>query len=141
MSQMRTSVERMNKVLFSSTHDHWKTPQIVFDNLDKEFHFNDDPCPLYGIGGLSRNWNTNVFVNPPYSNIRPFLEKSIIELKSNSNVIVFLIPSRTDTKWWHEIVLPYATEIRFIKGRLKFGNAINSAPFPSVIVVFKRREN
>lgn len=60
------------------------------------------------------------------------------ELEKRSKIIVFLIPSRTDTKWWHDIVLKRAMEIRFVKGRLKFGENKNSAPFPSVIVIFKK---
>jgi site-specific DNA-methyltransferase (adenine-specific) len=64
--------------------------------------------------------------------LRPFLERA-----READVAVFLIPARTDTRWFHEIVMPYAKEIRFIKGRLKFGGAKNSAPFPSMIVVFE----
>ena len=73
-----------------------------------------------------------MFCNPPYGpGIRPFLERAC-----EAQIAVFLIPARTDTRWFHEIVLPSAKEIRFIKGRLKFGDSENSAPFPSMIVVF-----
>jgi phage N-6-adenine-methyltransferase len=125
------------KLMFSSLTDNWKTPYSIYEKLNNEFCFDDDPCPLNGNDGLIKSWGINVFVNPPYSNIRNFLEKAMIELRKGSKVIVFLVPSRTDTKWWHEIVMPYAKEIRFIKGRLKFGNAKNSAPFPSCIIIFK----
>lgn len=113
---------------------------MLYQKLKEEFHFDDDPCPIGGSDGLERKWGKSVFVNPPYSNIRGFLDKAINELyhARNSELIVFLVPSRTDTKWWHEIVLEFAFEIRFIKGRLKFGDAKNSAPFPSCIIIFRK---
>ncbi len=76
------------------------------------------------------------YVNPPYGKELPkWIEKGFEEWKKGKTV-VFLIPSRTDTRWWHEYCMK-ATEIRFIKGRLKFDDQKNSAPFPSAIVVFK----
>lgn len=88
-----------------------------------------------GTAPLFVEWKgKRAFVNPPYGpGIRPFLERA-----READVAVFLIPARTDTRWMHEIVLPYAKEIRFIKGRLKFGGSKNSAPFPSMIVVFEK---
>ena len=84
---------------------------------------------IYLLNGGGRR----VYCNPPYGpGIRHFLECGLF-----ADIAVFLIPARTDVKWFHEIVLPYAKEIRFIKGRLKFGNAKNSAPFPSMIVIFE----
>ena len=75
-----------------------------------------------------------VFCNPPYGpGLSKWLERGL-----EANLAVFLIPARTDTRWFHEIVMPNAKEIRFIKGRLKFGDAVNGAPFPSMIVVFKQ---
>jgi site-specific DNA-methyltransferase (adenine-specific) len=110
------------------------------NDLDKEFHFTLDPCPLYGgveVDGLEISWKgERVFVNPPYGpKIRAFMEKA-----QEADLAVFLIPARTDTKWFHEIVLPKAKEIRFIQGRLKFGGSKNSAPFPSMIIVFDNRK-
>lgn len=124
-----------NKVMFSSAHDNWSTPGDVYDVLHKEFGFTDDPCPLGGTGGLDRRWGSRTFVNPPYSEIKDWVKKGYEE-SLLGGVVVMLIPSRTDTRWWHEYVMK-AKEIRFIKGRLKFGGAKNSAPFPSAIVVFK----
>lgn len=122
---------------FSSITDHWSTPKDIYERLDREFKFNDDPCPLQGTGGLSRDWGTRVFINPPYSEIKEWVAYAHAQAKKDSTeVIVMLIPSRTDTRWWHDYVME-ATEIRFIKGRLKFGNAKNSAPFPSCVVIFK----
>jgi hypothetical protein len=126
----------MNRVLFKSATDEWATPDDVYSTLNAEFHFKDDPCPMGGIwDGLYRAWKSPAFVNPPYSRIGHWTKKAFEEQQCGI-VSVLLIPSRTDTRWWHDYVMK-ATEIRFIKGRLKFGNAVNSAPFPSCIVVFK----
>jgi len=127
----------LNQGLFSSASMHWSTPKDLYAELDNEFHFNDDPCPLYATeDGLSRSWGTSTYVNPPYGRqitawIKKGYEESLL-----GKVIVMLIPSRTDTRWWHNYVMK-ATEIRFLRGRLKFGEAKNSAPFPSAVVVFK----
>ncbi|HEY5688553.1 MAG TPA: DNA N-6-adenine-methyltransferase [Yeosuana sp.] len=128
----------MNKIHFSSLTDHWSTPRSVFDKLDNEFDFNYDPCPLNAdFDGLSMEWGERTFCNPPYSKLSKWIEKAYKESLKNK-LIVLLIPSRTDTKAWHEYIMK-STDIRFIKGRLKFGNAKHNAPFPSVIVVFDGR--
>lgn len=125
------------KALFSSASEEWSTPFDVYDALDAEFRFDFDPCPLGGtIDGtapLFVSWRgKRVFCNPPYGpSLRSFLERA-----HEAEIAVFLIPARTDTRWFHEIVLPHAKEIRFIKGRLKFGGSKNSAPFPSMVVIF-----
>ena len=127
----------MNRVVFRSQSVEWPTPQKLRDELDVEFGFNFDPCPLGGEqdgrSTLFTEWRgKRVFCNPPYGpEIRKFLERA-----HEAELAVFLIPARTDTKWFHEIVLPLAKEIRFIKGRLKFGDAKHSAPFPSMLVIF-----
>lgn len=127
----------MNKVLFSSVCMSWETPDHIYDTLDAEFHFDFDPCPHNpSFDGLSIEWGKSNFVNPPYGRkIGAWLEKGYRESLCGK-VVVFLIPSRTDTKWWHTYVMK-ASEIRYIKGRLKFKGATNSAPFPSCIVIFK----
>ena len=100
-----------NKVMFSSLSDEWRTPQSLFDKLDKEFDFDSDPCPSNKPlkKGLINSWGKRVFVNPPYSDIKYWVSKCWHE--SNNKIIVMLIPSRTDTKWWHEYVMK-AKEIR-----------------------------
>lgn len=140
-------------VIFSSGNDSWSTPAGVYYDLDNEFNFNYDPCPLnktpklnYTLfddnkedkiyNGLIEDWGSSTFCNPPYSEVSKWIEKGYNEYKKGKTV-VFLVPSRTDTKWFHRFVLPYAKEIRFCKGRLKFGDAKNSAPFPSMIIIFK----
>ncbi len=125
-----------SRVHFSSAHDEWSTPQDVYDKLNAEFRFADDACPLAGdSNGLMREWRSPCFCNPPYSSISVWCEKAALEAAAGKTVVL-LIPSRTDTRWWHRFVMQ-ASEIRFIKGRLKFGNAKNSAPFPSCIAVFR----
>jgi hypothetical protein len=107
--------------------------------LNDEFHFDFDPCPLdgteNGLASLFVEWRgRRVFCNPPYGpGIDKWLERGL-----EANLTVFLVPARTDTRWFHDIVLPKAKEIRFIRGRLKFGEATNSAPIPSMLVVFER---
>ena len=134
---------------FMSQRLNWQTPKSVYEKLNTEFHFDLDPCPAknppmwmkfrrgggMGWNGLVDSWGKCNFVNPPYGReIGKWLKKGYEESLLGKTV-VFLIPSRTDTKWWHEYVMK-ASEIRFIQGRLKFGNAANSAPFPSCIVIF-----
>ena len=123
--------------MFSSANDRWATPSAVYDALNAEFSFNLDPCPLDGdVDGLSplfSDWTgRRVFCNPPYGpRIGDWLKRGL-----EADVAVFLIPARTDTRWFHDLVLPNASEVRFLRGRLKFGNAKNGAPFPSMLVVF-----
>lgn len=129
------------KPLFSSQNDNWKTPQAFYKALDAEFRFNCDPCPTKRDpewDGLTGEWGSISFVNPPYSDISRWVQKSYFEWIKGKTVIM-LIPSRTDTKWWHEWIM-HADEIRFIRGRLKFGDSKKSAPFPSAIVIFKGKE-
>jgi len=132
----------MNKeVLFSSKTDNWSTPKDLYNSLNNEFNFDFDPCPLRSKeDGLEIDWKGNIFINPPYSNVAPFLEKGVEELnKGNAKVLVYLLASRTDVKWFHKYIYNKPNvEIRFIKGRLHFGDSKNSAPFPSMIVIFRQ---
>ena len=129
----------MNRVVFSSQSVEWGTPQHVYDALHGEFHFDLDPCPLDGAqDGLARlfaEWRgRRVFCNPPYGS------KAITEWLGRAKeaiLAVYLIPARTDTRWFHDLVLPQASEIRFLRGRLKFGKATAPAPFPSMVVIFR----
>lgn len=136
------------KPLFSSNSDEWETPKSVFDALDAEFNFTLDPCAteenhkcdLYFTkqqNGLSKSWGgQTVFCNPPYSQIGLWVEKAFREGGKDNTIVVLLIPSRTDTKYFHNFIY-HRSEIRFIRGRLKFGEAKNSAPFPSMVVIFR----
>lgn len=130
-----------NSNTYKTFNIHEKTPDSFYKELNGEFCFDFDPCPLNSTeNGLRRQWGKRAFVNPPYGKaIRPFLEKCLYEIKcGNTETAVFLLPSYTDVRWFHDIVLPYAKEIRFLKGRLKFGEHNNSAPFASMIVVFAK---
>lgn len=124
-------------VLFSAMTPSHPTPAATYAVLDAEFHFDLDPCPLNDAqiwDGKALDWtDRRVFCNPPYGrDIPQWLAKA-----AEATVAVFLVPARTDTKWWHDYALK-ATEIRFIKGRLKFGDATNAAPFPSVVLIYRR---
>jgi site-specific DNA-methyltransferase (adenine-specific) len=125
------------KILFSKKSDNWATPEKLYNLLNSEFHFDFDPCPLNSkFDGLTIKWGKTCFVNPPYSNITNFIKKGLEELKKgHSKKLVYLLPARTDTAWFHDYVLGKSA-IRFIRGRLKFGNSKNSAPFPSLIAIF-----
>lgn len=135
-------------VMFSSKTDLWETPQEFFNALDNEFGFDLDVCATPENAkcsayytpeqdGLSQPWDGVVWCNPPYGkNIGKWVQKAHEENRRNNNYIVMLLPARTDTKWFHDYILSKA-EIRFIRGRLKFGGAKNSAPFPSMVVVFR----
>lgn len=138
----------VNKVLFSSNSDEWSTPVDIYKDLDKEFNFTLDPCSTKENhkaqkyftaedNGLLQNWGgENVFVNPPYSNIAEWVKKAWKESTKDNTLVVLLIPARTDTRYFHEYIY-HRAEIRFIKGRLHFGEAVNSAPFPSMVVIFR----
>lgn len=127
----------MKKIPFTSLSQDWRTPRTIFDGLNEEFHFAHDPCPSQSlIDGLSIEWRSPVFVNPPFSDISQWVEKAWLEYQQGKTVVL-LIPSRTDTKWWHKYIMK-ASEIRFLQGRLKYeGNKSGPAPFPSCVVVFK----
>lgn len=142
--------EHDKKIMFSSRTDNWATPPDLYKELNKEFHFNFDPCPLHPtFNGLEVDWYGNIFINPPYSNVASFLEKGLEEMdKGHANLLVYLVPVRTDTRWFHNYIYNEDTwkyknncEVRFLKGRLKFGNSKNSAPFPSMLCIFRREKN
>lgn len=139
----------MNKeVMFSSKSEEWSTPQDFFDKLNEEFHFTLDPCCTEENAkcekhytreqnGLAQDWTgETVFCNPPYGREMPKWIKKCYEHFAGGGTAVMLIPARTDTKAFHEYIYGKA-ELRFVRGRLKFGGCNNSAPFPSMVVVFK----
>lgn len=141
----------INQGLFSSAKDCWETPQSLFDVLDAEFHFDLDVCALPANAkcprfytpndnGLIQPWDgTCNWCNPPYGrHIAKWIEKAYLTAIAGGKTVM-LLPARTDTKWFHNYIYGQA-EIRFIKGRLKFGDSKNSAPFPSMIVVFRPKE-
>lgn len=149
------------KLMFSNINNAWCTPQKFFDKINKEFNFTLDPCATEKSAkcknfytaiddGLKQDWGGQcVFVNPPYGRqIGLWVKKCYEESLKPNTTVVLLIPSRTDTRYFHDYILPYA-EIRFIKGRLTFVdldsekyklgrfNEMTPAPFPSLLAIFK----
>ena len=134
------------ELMFSSKTDLWETPQDLFDKLNNEFHFTLDVCATPENAkcdsfytkeqdGLSQPWKGVVWCNPPYGKqIGSWVRRGFFASISG-NTVVMLLPARTDTRWFHKYIYGKA-EIRFIRERLKFGGSKNSAPFPSMVVVF-----
>lgn len=139
------------KVMFSSKDMDWATPQEFFDQLDSEFHFTIDPCAdevnhkcdhyfTVEDDGLKQPWGgQTVFCNPPYGRtIKDWVKKCSDEAKQPDTTVVLLIPARTDTAYFHDYIYQKPNvEIRFLRGRLKFGDGANSAPFPSMVAIFR----
>lgn len=133
-------------VHFSSKTDMWATPQDFFDKYNAEYHFTLDVCAspenakcdryyTEAENGLVQPWEGVCWMNPPYGRgIGDWMRKAY-ESSREGATVVCLVPSRTDTRWWHDYAVK--GEIEFIKGRLKFGDATASAPFPSAVVVFR----
>lgn len=131
---------------FSSATDLHSTPQAFFDKLDAEFHFTLDVCATSENAkcgryyteqddGLAQQWSGTVWMNPPYGRaIRRWMEKANEAARAGATVVC-LVPARTETNWWHECAIMH--EIRFVRGRLKFGGAKHNAPFPSAVVVMR----
>lgn len=137
----------VNKALLTSLTDEWETPQDLFEELDSEFHFTLDVCAnaqnhkcaqyyTKADDGLKMPWGGVIWCNPPYGReVGKWVEKCA----NYHGLAVMLLPARTDTRWFHEFIYNKA-EVRFIKGRLKFGGSKNSAPFPSMVVVFRKEK-
>lgn len=154
-----------NAVMFSKSSDEWRTPMETFNALNAEFGFDHDAAATADNGWVDggyfgpdhhvaeqrdalavpswRLYGSIFWLNPPYSKCREFIAKAAREARKGCTVVC-LVPSRTDTRWWHEHVWDASVdacrpgvEVRFVKGRLKFGNSQNSAPFPSVVIVFR----
>ena len=131
-------------MLFSSKTDNWATPQDFFDKLDAEFHFETDVCATAEnakceryftpeMDGLKQEWTGVCWCNPPYGRQ---IGKWVKKASESNATVVMLIHARTDTAWFHDYIYGKA-EIRFVRGRLKFGGSKINAPFPSMVVVFR----
>lgn len=143
---MKNKSDKM-AVHYSSKTPEWSTPQAFFDTLDAEFDFTLDPaatkenakCKKFYTeeeNGLKQDWKgERVFVNPPYGRVIGDWVKKMSE--SGAEVCVALLPARTDTRWFHQYIYGKA-QVRLLKGRLKFGDSKTSAPFPSMVVVWKK---
>lgn len=136
-------------VHFSSATEMWATPQDFFDKYNALYQFDIDVCAseenakcsryfTESMDGLSQEWTGCCWMNPPYGRtIKAWMRKAY-EASLGGATVVCLVPSRTDTAWWHEYAVK--GDIEFIRGRLKFGGHKNSAPFPSAVVVFKGKK-
>jgi phage N-6-adenine-methyltransferase len=138
--------QRLNRGLFSSLTPEWPTPAGVFDALDSTYHFTLDACATPENAKCSRfftseqdalrqEWTGSVWLNPPYGREIGLWLKKAVDSSKRGTTVVCLVPSRTDTDWWHRWCMQ--GNIFFVRGRLRFGDADNSAPFPSAIVVFE----
>lgn len=138
----------VSSTLFSSQTDQWSTPEPLFQRLNNEFSFTVDVCADssnakvaryfdLATNGLAQSWSNDVWwCNPPYGrSISDWTKKAATSEATG----VMLLPARTDTRWFHEDVLPFAQELRFIRGRLYFGGAPSAAPFPSVLAIYRAR--
>jgi phage N-6-adenine-methyltransferase len=134
-------------VHYSSKTDQWATPLSFFNNVEKLYGpFDVDVCADWSnakcakyfdeqADGLSQEWAGKCWMNPPYGRGIGKWMKKAYESSLKGATVVCLVPARTDTNWWHDYAMN--GEVTFIKGRLKFGDSKNSAPFPSALVVFK----
>lgn len=141
----------INSVLYSSKSCEWETPQALFDKLDSEYHFTLDVCAdeqnhkcqqYFTIqdDGLAHEWSGRCWMNPPFGRgIKAWVQKAYDEVqRGNAELVCCLVPVRSDTAWWHDFCMH--GEIHFIRGRIRFSNSQNNAPFPCCYVIFKRVE-
>lgn len=130
----------------SSATDLWATPQDFFDVLHAEFGFDLDVCATdenakcaryftAETDGLAQEWSGTCWMNPPYGRVIGDWMRKAWESSLSGATVVCLVPSRTDTRWWHDYAM--RGEIRYVRGRLKFGGSKNSAPFPCAVVIFR----
>ena len=147
-STLRSRLWASSGAGFSSAEDGWTTPLRAFEKLDREFGFELDAAAsdrnalcrdYYTVDddSLGQDWgDSRVFLNPPYGRTMGKWLKKAHDASRAGATVVCLIPARTDTRWWHDYVMR-ACEVRLVRGRLKFGGASSSAPFPSAVVVFR----
>ena len=137
-------------VHFSSATDLWATPQDFFDKQNLIYNFTLDVCATADNtkcarfftemdDGLAQDWAGVCWMNPPYGRTIGQWMKKAYESSQAGATVVCLVPARTDTRWWHDYAMK--GQIEFIRGRLKFGNAKNSAPFPSALVIFNKGQS
>jgi site-specific DNA-methyltransferase (adenine-specific) len=127
--------KKTKNLMFSKKSDDWSTPKHIYDDfINREYV---DPCPLHcETNNLEKDFgNVKMFINPPYSGIKYWVEFAIRHHKLYGKEIVFLVPSRTDTKWFHTL-LEYGVKLNFLKGRLNF-SGLDRAPFPSVFITLE----
>lgn len=135
------------KALYARARTDWETPHKLFGALHQHYAFNLDVCALPSNtklsrfftpeqNGLTQSWSgQRCWLNPPYGRgVGAWVKKAAM---SDAQLVLALLPARTDTRWWHDFVQPYAARVTFLRGRLRFVGAASSAPFPSVLVLFE----
>jgi len=133
-----------------NNHDNWATPKEFYDELNDEFNFDFDPCPLFAeFDGLQVDWGKRNYINPPYSRkLKDAFVKKAVEESSKGKLCVMLLPVSTSTVLFHDYIQPNANEIRFLRGRVKFigintfGEKVSNKAgmHDSMIVIFKENE-
>jgi site-specific DNA-methyltransferase (adenine-specific) len=144
---MDGSADMKDRQVSRKAGDDWATPENLYEKLNNEFHFDFDPCPLHSdFDGLSIEWGWVNFVNPPYTrSIKEAFVKRGVEMQKKGKTSVFLLPVSTSTELFHKVILPNATEIRFLYKRVKFvgyntkGEKVENktGQHDSMVVVFK----
>lgn len=144
----------ISPALFTSDDETWATPLDFYRMCHAEFDFDCDVAALAGSAkaeqwfgpdhpelgrrdAFANDWHGRCWMNPPYGRtIGTWMAKAAASAVDGATVVC-LVPARTDTAWWHDHVMPYASEVRLVRGRLKFGSSVNSAPFPSALVIYR----
>ena len=141
----------INKGMMTSNSNDWATPQKFFDEWNEVFKFETDVCASAknakckqyfneNVDGLKQKWIGVCWCNPPYGRkIGKWVEKAYKESQINDSTVVLLLPARTDTRWFHDYIYN-KHDVVFIKGRLKFNDGDNPAPFPSMIVIMRTKK-
>lgn len=142
----------MNKVMYSSQKEEWETPNDLFQKLDEEFHFDTDVCALPEnakcphfytpeVDGLVQDWKGKCWCNPPYGRkVGEWVKKASEEIRKGASLVVMLVAARTDTKWFHEYIYNNLNaEVRFLKGRLKFGGGKEFGSIPKYVSYFSEK--
>ena len=150
-NQGKTMDQNAKNVMFSSDRIDWETPEWLYKQLNEEFNFTCDVCATKENAkhvnyfspeddGLSKKWEGVCFCNPPYGrDVKHWVKKARDESRSGNAKVIMLLPVRTDTQWFHDYIYAKTnTNIRFLRGRLKFGKSTNAAPFPSMVVIFQK---
>lgn len=152
MTDLATSASALPRMLFTSDSDEWATPQVLVNWLNQTFTFTLDAASTHENAkcerhftieddGLSQSWaGERVWLNPPYSQISPWMKKAYESARDDRSTVVCLVAARTDTRWWQDWVKGKANEVEFLAGRVTFsrpGKDANTAPFPSAIVIYR----
>jgi len=142
-------VSEYQQVHWSDESDEWATPPSLLRPLDEAVGgFDLDPCSgaeersiapetyTESDDGLSKRWHGRVWCNPPYSDVEDWLEKARFEIgRDDVELVLVLLPARTSTQWFHRFAVE-STAICFLEGRLRFGDASDDAPFPSILIAY-----